>query len=259
MLYGWVLDTDTNSDSKADIFVETKAFDDFQAAGHICFCGTKDQGYAKKNTWIKTWASEDFADTDDDNDQYWFWINKNGEVFATASTANAVTFVDGDIAKFTTSNTDYKIAIKGINNKTYAFKENGQMWSGLVDIDGTGVQYFGKSTDGAMKKGSVIIEDANEYEFKFFFGEKTDDYGYVEGVAVTGQADGKLYNNGLLVTTDEKCKVVELNNVKYLIDADGDIRTSKKKYVNDSDVEILDATVTDFKFNLNKGSYPYTA
>lgn len=265
MLYGWVKGTDTDADSKDDTFVATADSDDFLAAGHMYFCGTKDQGYVKKNTWVKTWAPEDYADADDDNDQYWFWVDKNGVAFtatSTATTANAVTFVDGDIAKFTTSNADHKIATKKINNKTYAFKENGQMWSGLVDVAGIGVQYFGESTDGAQKKGAVVIEDANEYEFKFFFGEETKD-GYVDGVAVTGQADGKLYDKGLLVTTDNKYEVVELNDVKYLIDADGDIRTSKKKYVNDSDVEILDATVANFKFNPNKGilkgSYPYVA
>lgn len=45
------------------------------------YCGGSDDGHAKKNKWIKLWRPEETYEEDDDNTQYWYWIDKNGEVF----------------------------------------------------------------------------------------------------------------------------------------------------------------------------------
>jgi len=247
MLSGWVIATGSDADEYEEI---NNTSTDVSGAT-VYYCGTGDQGWAKKNTWIKTWAPAQWDDADDDNTTYWYWIAKNGEVFApaSASAANSLVFEDGEestpIVPGTTN--DY-ISFKEIGKKTYAFKNNGQMWSGLVDTE-EGMYYFGGSDDGSMKTGDVMIEDEEGYEYKFFFGEK-DSNGYTEGVAVTGAADGELYVDGLLQTTDNKfAKVdVEVDGVKvsFIIDADGDIRTTKKVYENADDELVFDASKTTF-------------
>ena len=122
------------------------------------------------------------------------------------------------------------------------------MWSGLVK-QGKNMFYLGGSDDGAMKTGDVMIEDEEGYEYKFFFSEGTKKNSIMEGAAVTGNAGGELYINGLLQTTDNKFAVVEANGVKYLIDEDGDIRTTKKVYKDEDDKVVLDATGDKFSFN----------
>jgi len=253
MCYGFVIGEDTNADGKLDNFYSANGENAESLSGKtVFFCGNDDQGWSKKNKWIKTWAPVDFDDQDSDASQYWYYINKNGEVFAPAngSDANAVTFVNGD-TPLTIDGTDSNATLKEISKKTYAFNEEGQMLDGLLKIEDE-MYYFGGSEDGAMKTGDVMIADEDDYEYKFFFGEKTDAAkGYKKGVAVTGNADGELYIDGQLRTSSEKFEKVWVADlgVYFLIDEDGDIRTTKKVYKDSDDVEVLDATVTGFTFD----------
>ena len=217
----------------------------------VYFCGSSDQGWAKKNKWIKTWDPENYEDADADVDQYWYWIAKSGKVYVPSETsaANAIDFVDGskDVANALVVDTASNCAMKEINDKTYAFNEDGEMISGLVEITGKGVMYFGGSNDGAMKTGSVMIEDEEGSEYKFFFAKKTDaEDGYVEGVGVCGAASGELYNKGLIQTADDCYEVVEVNGNYYIVDEDGDIRTAKKDYENEDDEVIVAAKTWEF-------------
>ena len=47
----------------------------------VYFCGDEDDGHAKKNKWFKTWRPSEYDAEDDDNDQYWYSIDKNGKVY----------------------------------------------------------------------------------------------------------------------------------------------------------------------------------
>ena len=256
MLSGWVVGTDgDDADTKDDTFFMTTDSNAF-ALGNVYFCGDENQGWSKKNTWVKTWAPDKFEDADNDNDQYWYWIGKDGVVFAageTASAANGMKFVDGEDREVVIDSSN-QIATKEISNKTYAFKANGQMWSGLVKkVESGEMFYFGGKNDGSMKTGTVMIADNDDYEYKFYFGEN-DKNDYVKGVAVTGNAGGDLYINGQLVTSDEKYEVIPVGGVNYLIDSDGDIRTSKKVYKDEDGNVVLDATVAGFDFSDVKGT-----
>lgn len=46
----------------------------------VYFCGDEDDGHAKKNKWFKTWRPSEYDAEDDDNDQYWYSIDKNGKL-----------------------------------------------------------------------------------------------------------------------------------------------------------------------------------
>ena len=297
MLSGWVattdsktyfdladLDIDVIGNKEADETVKdntiaaVKLYDD----GNVYFCGDEDEGWAKKSTWIKEYRSNVYADPDSDDDsQYWFWLGSKGKVLVgTDYTAAKVRFYNGDERYFsnTYSTVTTKAAFEELNNKTYAFNQNGEMQSGLVEINGD-MYYFGGSNDGSMKTGQVTIEDYNEEDaYTFYFG-KNDDNGYTEGVAVTGAAGGDLYVNGLLVTTDttfgEELGVVAKTSTDndyvevyveslkafFVIDDDGDIKTSKKSYEDDDDVEYLNTENTSLKTSSGnmKGSYATSA
>lgn len=243
MLTGWVLGSDSNADGKIDSFAtfEGDASTIDQDNEAIYFCGNSDQGQVKKSRWIKTWMPADYAEEDDDNDQYWYYLGKTGELYLPedASSANSVTFVDGDTALFTTGTADLGAAFKEISSKTYAFKNDGRMWSGLANIEGVRY-YFGGSNDGEMKTGAVMIADEDSQEYKFYFG-KNDKYDYTEGAAVTGAAEKYLYDGGLLVTaSDDKYEEVEVGGESYIINANGAIQTSAKIYKEDGE-ELIDA------------------
>ena len=35
----------------------------------------------KKDKWVKAYSNTQYGEDDDDNDKYWFWINKSGDVY----------------------------------------------------------------------------------------------------------------------------------------------------------------------------------
>lgn len=240
MLTGWVEFDGTNYSAERSALGTTNTY---------YFCDETD-GDVKKNRWVKTWQPNEYAAEDSDNSQYWYYIGKDGKVFVptNAVVADGVTFVNGeDGGSFSTTTSTAEL--KEIGGKTYAFKDNGQMWSGLVDITGKGRMYFGGKDDGAMKTGAVMIEDQDDYAYKFYFGDKDTKYAtpanatvngnYVKGVAVTGAAGGYLYKNGLLVkATDAKYEVENLNGVDYIINTSGAIQTSSKEYKEDGVVVV---------------------
>ena len=184
----------------------------------------------------------DTADVDDD-DMYWFWVDAKGKVLkATASDSDATEqkfYAENDVhAKAATAYTAVYGKTKEINGKDYIFNQNGEMLSGLVDVDGN-LFYYGKSSDGSMKTGEVVLADAKEEDDYNFYFAKTKKEGYVtEGSAVTGAAAGKLYNNGILVknTTDFDYTEVEVGGYHWIIDDNGNIKTSKKEYKALNDV-----------------------
>jgi len=266
MLSGWVATVDGEEFEAIGVKGSTAELKSYTEEGcAVYFCGGSDQGWAKKNTWFKTWKPALYNAADSDNDQNWFWIAKNGKVYIPTSSDAAydVTFVDGSKAAAFATDSDADIAVqKEINDKIYAFNMNGEMWSGLVEVNGVNY-YYGGAEDGSMKTGSVMIEDEEGSEYKFFFGKKDDkDNGYVKGAAVTGAASGELYVNGLIQVADgdDDYKQITVNGYNFVVDADGDIRTAKKEYKNENDETYLDTRESNgVKFTgkdgILKGSY----
>ena len=262
MLTGWVAEIGDDTYEEIGGEDETRTLSDFAA---VYFCGDEDDGHVKKNKWIKEWKNTQYDAADADNSKKWFWIAKDGKVFIpeTATAANAITFEDGeaatDAARFTRES-GKTIATKTINDKTYAFNANGEMWSGLVEVDGK-FFYYGESNDGVRKTGAQSIEDECGDTYKFYFGTE-DKSGYEKAVGVCGAKSGKLYENGILVTSgDAKYAVKTVNGLDYIVNKSGSIQTSKKLYEED-DVEIFDAskeTGIDFEPNAGvaKGSILY--
>jgi len=272
MLSGWV---GTNDDTT---YVEMGGENYINISDNytVYYCGSADQGWAKKDRWIKTWAPAEYYEKDADEDQHWFYLAKSGKVYIpdsnSSSDAMELKFADGsqsatDLtqpAAFSASNASAKITLKEIDKKFYAFNDAGEMLSGFVAVtnevpgeeatNGTGLYYFGGADDGAMKMGSQIVEDNEGVEYKFFFGKSNSPANYYnKGVGVTGAASGELYENGLIQMADGdypyEVKTVTVNGAPtyFIVDADGDIRTSQKNYKDEDDNSYLDASLTTFR------------
>lgn len=174
------------------------------AAAEELYYATEDVGYLKTNSWREL---DDAAD-----DTNWFYFDKLGKAFmstasnAAATNAYRLELVNGE--KFTVAedddnssvDTSVYAATKKINGTYYYFDQYGAMLDGLVEIDGK-LMYL---DDGARKTGKVSIEDDNENDYTFCFADETDSAkGYEKYVAVTGNMDGYLYDNGQLVKSDD--------------------------------------------------------
>ncbi len=86
MLTGWVVKTGSNGytqawndDDDTDGHFETTLSE--LNASEIHFCGDEDDGHMKKDKWVKAYSNTQYGEDDDDNDKYWFWINKSGDVY----------------------------------------------------------------------------------------------------------------------------------------------------------------------------------
>ena len=99
----------------------------------VYFCGDEDDGHAKKNKWFKTWRPSEYDAEDDDNDQYWYSIDKNGKVYIPSTSdatkvATAYKYQLKDAALEIKNGGDtYKVTKKKVNSKDYFFNENGEM------------------------------------------------------------------------------------------------------------------------------------
>ena len=232
------------------------------------YCGSSDQGYAKKNRWIKLWRPEDTYEEDDDNSQYWYWIEKNGEVFVPDTDSEKVAkgdkyqLEDGSLVE---KSNGFSVAKKKVNSKDYFFNERGEMLSqfiyiteGSTELVEGGLYYFGGSDDGSMKTGSETVRDDNLDAFKFYFGTKDNDTER-KGVGITGNKSNKLYYMGHLVAAqDYRYQPVEINGYTFIVNSNGSIQHSTVQYKEDGDV-LIDAKEEDgeeIKF-IKTGKYKY--
>ena len=260
MLNGWVAYTDSNDDGKPgyikigdeDSEYKLKSFDDKD----VYFCGDEDDGHAKKNKWIKAWRPSELDEADEDNDQYWYWIDKNGKVYIPSSSdatkvATAYKYKLKDAAlEIQNSGNAINVIKKKVNSKDYFFNENGEMVSYFIHVTDAkssglvnGVYYFGGENDGSMKTGSQSVKDDNGDTYKFYFENKT---GTNKGVGITGNKNGYLYNNGLLITADDyKYQVAEILGKKFIVNSNGSIQHGNVEYKEDGDVLIDTRKVVD--------------
>ncbi len=230
MLTGWVAKFDNNDANKdndyyAEIDGETDNFavnDKNIADVYYClYDEDKADGHVQKNKWIKTWRPEDAYDEDEDDDKFWYWVEKDGKVYVPEN-ADAVAFkyALGDGALEIKNKGNYfGIAKKKINSKDYFFNMAGEMVNNFIDVVDTkdtkvielGMHYFGGSDDGSMKTGSQSVKDDNGDTYKFYFGTK-DSGSEKKGVGITGNKNNKLYYMGHLVAAqDYKYQTVEID------------------------------------------------
>ena len=242
----------------------------------VYFCGDEDDGHAKKNKWYQTWRPADFDEADEDEDQYWYWIDKNGKVFipttkASGSNAQGYKYKLEDAALVQKSVSDSKdlfdITKKKVNSKDYFFNNDGEMLCQFIQVinpnteDGLykGMYYFGGADDGSMKTGSQSVRDDNGDTYKFYFGTKNSGSEH-KGVGITGNKSNKLYYYGLLLTADDyKYQIATVDDVHYfIVNKNGSIQHSSVEYKEDSDILIDASDLDKTAFSTTEGAYKYS-
>ena len=141
----------------------------------------------------------------------------------------------------------YKAAVKKIDGVEYLFGTNGQLVTGIKAMADGNRYYF---TANGKVFGNTSIKDSDDYAYEFYFAEKATNE-LVKGQAVTGNADGYLYVNGLLQKSEEKglYKIVDLDNNLFIVNNAGKIqhRESKKYALEDG------TTIKVKEFKATKG------
>ena len=252
MLTGWVAKSNSEyaeigDENSTEVLSSYKGSD-------VYFCGDEDDGHAKKNKWFQTWKPSEFDEADEDNDQWWYWIDKNGKVYIPSDSNAAVGYKykleDASLAKKNDGNS-YNITKKKVNSKDYFFNENGEMLSQFIEVTtgngdlSRGMYYFGGANDGSMKTGAQTVKDDNGDTYKFYFGTKNSTT-ETKGVGITGNKSNKLYYKGLLITADDyKYQVAEVLGKKFIVNANGAIQHSNVEYKEDGDVLIDTRVVKD--------------
>ena len=272
MLSGWVKGVTENGDTTYDSIdgedsEEVLSYDEDVS---YYYCSASDDGHAKKNRWIKLWRPEDTYEEDDDNSQYWYWIEKNGEVFVPDTDSEKVAkgdkyqLEDGSLVE---KSSGFSVAKKKVNSKDYFFNERGEMLSqfiyiteGSTELVEGGLYYFGGSDDGSMKTGAETVRDDNLDAFKFYFGTKDNDTEN-KGVGITGNKSNKLYYMGHLVAAqDYRYQPVEVDGYIFIVNSNGSIQHSTVQYKEDGDV-LIDAREDEEKGEviefIKSGKYKY--
>ena len=261
MLTGWVAKSGSNEYAEIGGENSTEKLSDYIGKGsEVYFCGDEDDGHAKKNKWYKTWRPSQYDEADEDNDQWWYWIDKNGKVYI-PSDSNAAEGTKYSLGDATLEEKDtYKITKKKVNSKDYFFNQNGEMLSKFIEVTKVpennkdlvkGMYYFGGADDGSMKTGAQTVKDDNGDAYKFYFGTKNSTTEN-KGVGITGNKSNKLYYKGLLLTADDykyQIATVEIDGKDYsfIVNANGAIQHSNVEYKEDGDVLIDTSAQKDEK------------
>lgn len=267
MLSGWVNVTpSTSSDYEYEYVKVTKDTQDANLipTEQLLYCGSTDDGAVKKAGWINSVAPGK-DEEDADLDKYWYYAQKDGTLFCATSndyTASKAK-LKGDDIRLSDENTDLhqSFVIKKIGTKYYGFYGSGRMADGLVIIEqngpdyNAGVYYFGKSSDGAMKTGSVSVTNDDDDSYGFYFATKTNDK-FTKGQGVSGNQGGKLYSNGISVGAKEGSTYqvalvwVPVDGDSYfIINENGRIMTSiKTVYKADNGMKFRNQDKVDGKY-----------
>ena len=250
MLTGWVAESDNDayysiqgSDDDEDFFV---ALNQVQKEGKKAYYCTVEDGHMKKDKWIKLWNPKNSYAEDEDTSKKWFYLNKNGEVYVPSESnaeATKYSFEEGQLA-YDNDNKGVDIAEKRINGKDYLFNMNGEMLTGFWYKEGAGLLYLGDGNDGIVKTGAQTIKDDMDESYRFYFETKGDSN--TKGVGITGNKNGKLYYDGMLITAKdyryELAKITDANENDYwfIINQSGSIQHTATQYKEDGSV-LIDA------------------
>ena len=253
-----------NEDSQEELskWVKSNSEDEAEYAVYYCmYDEDKADGHIQKNKWRNLWAPQDAYEEDEDEDKFWYWIDKDGKVYIPGYNdiiATGIEYELGDGAM--DEGKQFNFAMKKINSKDYFFNEEGEMVSDFVSVVASkknqdnnlyienGMYYFGGSNDGSMKTGSQTVKDDNGDSFKFYFGTKDNNTtGEVKGKGVTGNKNNKLYYMGHLVAAqDYKYQPVFMDvagkgeEVTFIVNQNGSIQHSALEYKEDGDI-LIDA------------------
>ena len=145
----------------------------------------------------------------------WFYLENNGSPLFLSADATGVK--DG--------------AVK-IDGKYYFFDSYGVCQSGLIKFTSGGkmeTAYFDPEAGGAMSIGrNTNAVDKKDKVYTFCSGTS----GSEKGCGVTGEKDGFLYNNSLLVSAKEGSSYgpFKVAGQIYLVNENGKVQTEEKKY-----------------------------
>ena len=217
-------------------------------------------GHVKKNQWALTWKPTEYHDEDEDNDKWYYWLDKDGKVFVPENgvyDALGYKYALGDAAlEIKNGGNAYQITKKKINSKDYFFNEEGEMLSKFIDVQeiyknpktnsyamDLGFYYLGGGSDGCMKTGAQSIKDDNGDVYKFYFGTKDNSTtGEKKGAGITGNKNNKLYYEGHLVAAEDyKYQPVWVNGHLFVVNQNGSIQHSAVEYKEDGDI-LVDMT-----------------
>ena len=217
--------------------------------------GDNFDGHVKKNQWALTWKPTEYHDEDEDNDKWYYWLDKDGKVFVPENgvyDALGYKYALGDAAlEIKNGGNAYQITKKKINSKDYFFNEEGEMLSKFIDVQeiyknpktnsyamDLGFYYLGGGSDGCMKTGAQSIKDDNGDVYKFYFGTKDNSTtGEKKGAGITGNKNNKLYYEGHLVAAEDyKYQPVWVNGHLFVVNQNGSIQHSAVEYKEDGDI-----------------------
>ena len=270
MLDGWVAYTTSDEESKKG-YIEIGDEDSKYEIGKftdVYFCGDEDDGHAKKNKWVKAWKPSEYDEADEDNDQYWYWIDKNGKIYipSASNAAKGTKYKLKDAAlEVQTDYVDTFITKKKVNSKDYFFNNDGEMLSHFIEVTKAsndlqkGMYYFGGDNDGSMKTGSQSVKDDNGDTYRFFFGTKNTSGYDKKGVGITGNKSNKLYFKGLLITADDyKYQMVTVptedgaDEYTFIVNKNGAIQHGNVEYKDDSEICVDTSAEYDGKDGVHK-------
>lgn len=193
------------------------------------YLGGDDEGFMAKSQWmhlsVHPGDSDDKdeitgADSDDapqEGESYWYYFESDGTPAYLKTTASSMS-----------------AATTKVSGESYFFDQYGVMRTGLVKITHGSTEMVGyfNSGDGKMRTGkqSGIYDDDGE-KHTFYFATS----GSGKGAGYTGEKDGYLYYNGLLVEADDGTdyQAFEVDGDIYLVNESGKVQTGSKAYKSD--------------------------
>ena len=179
----WVQGTPGISDSTAVIASDADAFYT-ESIGH------------RRTGWIYAYDPDD---TDEEGDQYWFYLNNKGEAYNDRGKDTEEYVYDRDLEEnvlvadydatatkvFDETAVGKDVAAKVIKNKTFLFDENGRMLTGLRRIEGTKVSVDTDSETAAANRGVVPREGGKDLQEGIYYFSTESGSG--EGAMQTGK------------------------------------------------------------------------
>ena len=173
----WVQGTPGISDSTAVIASDADAFYT-ESIGH------------RRTGWIYAYDPDD---TDEEGDQYWFYLNNKGEAYNdrgkdTVEYKSGVEVADYDATAtkvFDETAVGQDVAAKVIKNKTFLFDENGRMLTGLRRIEGDTPVVKGDSDTAKDNRGAVPREGGKDLQEGIYYFSTESGSG--EGAMETGK------------------------------------------------------------------------
>lgn len=172
------------------------------------------EGRMVKNQWVSADDEEEYDSPDSPAGGNWLYFNKDGKLVT---------------SKWMT-----------INGKTYYFDDDGQMLTGLVEIDGYNY-YLGEESDGSRKTGWILLEDmthdTDDEDIWCYFDDNgrmimdqmdrkigNEYYTFIDGKLQTGWvnvADAGFITSAAAAATESEALKTSLEDFRYYDEENG--------------------------------------